>query len=419
MFVFLKILQAGFILALQELWNNKLRTFLSILGITIGIFCVISVQMMVESVERNVRSSFERLGNDVLYIDRFPWDEDPSVNWWKYIKRPYPNYREFLAVKEKVTQADAVSIRIIVSGKDLKYQNNVAEDLRLIAGSHDLGAIFNLELADGRYFSPTESHLGNKVILLGSTLAEQLFPTISDPTGKEVRLMGHKLTIIGILKKEGKSLLGDGFDNVAMIPYNFMRRYVDVNSRSMRPFIGIKSAEGVPLAALKDEITGVLRAERKLKPKEDNNFAINELSLLSSILDSVFSVINVAGWLIGIFAILVGGFGIANIMFVSVKERTGIIGIKKSLGAKNHFILFEFLIEAICLCLLGGLLGLALVYGLGVLANSFIESFQLMLSTKNVIYGLSISLVIGVIAGYIPAIVASRMNPVEAIRQNF
>lgn len=198
-----------------------------------------------------------------------------------------------------------------------------------------------------------------------------------------------------------------------------MRRYVDTNSEQMMPLIALKAAEGISIEQLKDEVRGVMRAERKLKPKEEDNFALNQMSLLTSVIDNVFAVINIAGFIIGIFAILVGGFGIANIMFVSVKERTGIIGIKKSLGAKNYFILIEFLIEAVFLCLLGGFLGLLLVWLLSVFGNNFIESFKLVVSTNNLKTGILLSLIVGVLSGFIPALSAARMNPVEAIRQRF
>ncbi|OWY22489.1 ABC transporter permease [Sphingobacteriales bacterium UPWRP_1] len=419
MFVFIKIISEAVIQALQELWNNRLRTFLSVLGITIGIFCVIAVQMMVESVQRNIKQSFQRLGDDVVYVDRFPWSEDPSVNWWKYIRRPFPKLNEFKAIQEKVPSAAGVTLRIIVRGQDLKYHSNTIENVPMAAGTHDFGNIFNLEFEEGRFFNPIESQVGSNVIILGNTLATQLFPSVSAAIGREVRMSGKKLRVVGVLKREGKSLLGDGFDEVAFLPYNYMRRYVDTNSENMMPLIAVKATEGVSIEQLKDDITGVLRAERKLKPKEEDNFALNQMSLLTAVIDNVFAVINVAGFIIGIFAILVGGFGIANIMFVSVKERTGIIGIKKSLGAKSYFILIEFLVEAIFLCILGGFLGLLLVWLLSLLGNNFIESFKLAVSVKNIQTGILLSVIVGILSGFIPALSAARMNPVEAIRHRF
>ncbi|MEZ4884534.1 MAG: ABC transporter permease [Chitinophagales bacterium] len=419
MLTVIRIFIEGIRLALQELWASKMRSFLSTLGITIGIFCVVSVLMVVDSVERNVKGSFEKLGDDIVYIMREPWDENPAENWWKYIRRPFPNYNEFKAIQEKVIGAEATAIRIVIQGKDIKYKNNTLENVVMVAGSHEFGDIFNMEFERGRYFSMLESQLGNNKVIVGHTIAQELFPNIDDPTGKEVKIMGRKLSIVGVLKEEGKSLLGDGMDEVAILPYNYMRRYIDINSKRVTPAICVKAKEGVPTLQLKEEIRGVLRAKRRLKPKEDDDFAMNQMSILLGFIDNIFNYINGAGWLIGIFSILVGGFGIANIMFVSVKERTGIIGIKKSLGAKNHYILFEFLVEAICLCLVGGLAGLLLVYGLAAIGNAVTDSFELVVSSQNIGIALGLSLGIGVVSGLIPAIKASLMNPVEAIRQNF
>ena len=405
--------------ALQELWNNKLRAFLSVLGITIGIFCVISVQMMLDSVERNVRQSFQKLGDDVLFIDRIPWAEDPDMNWWKYAKRPVPSYEDYQAIEKKVPTVDKVAIRLFLMQQEIKYRGATLDNVLMIAPTHHFSEILDMELAEGRFFSPPESQLGSAVVLVGYDVAKELFGQAEAAVGKEVRIMGRRMVIIGVIKKEGKSLLGDGFDQLAILPYNYMRRYVDANSEAFIPLIVAKAVPGVSLDRVQDDITGVLRGQRKLRPRETENFAINRISLLTGLIDAVFLVIDLAGWLIGIFSILVGGFGIANIMFVSVKERTGIIGIKKSLGAKSYFILFEFLTEAIFLCLLGGTLGLIAVFLLSLIGNAYIDSFDLLLSSQNIIVGFVLSFVIGIIAGFIPALNAARMNPVEAIRQNF
>ncbi len=419
MFIFIKILKEGVVLALQELWSNKLRSFLSVLGITIGIFCVISVLMMVESVERNVRSSFSRLGSDVLYITRESWGEDPAQNWWKYAKRPYPNYDEFKAVSEKVPSAAVASIRIILFEQELKSKNNTIQNSIVVGASHNFATLYSLEFSEGRYFSPSGSLLGSNSIILGSKIAEELFPVLGDPLGKQVKVMGRKLKVVGVLQQEGESILGSGLDEAAIVPYNYLRRYVNVDNKAHVPLISIKAEEGVPLEQLKEDVRAVLRAKRRLKPKEEDSFAMNQASILTGLIDNVFGIVNFAGWLIGCFSILVGGFGIANIMFVSVKERTGIIGIKKSLGAKSHFILFEFLIESICLCIVGGLFGLLLVAVLALIGNQFIDSFDLILSVDKMYLGIFLSVLIGCISGFIPALNAARMNPVEAIRQNF
>lgn len=418
MLITLKIFAESILLTLQELWSHRLRSFLSILGISIGIFCVVSVRMMVDSVERNVKSSFNRLGDNVVYIDRFPWTQESDEKWWVFLKRPSPSYSDFKVLQQKVQSAKRVAIRGIMVGQELKYQSNTVSNLPIAAPTHELAAILNLEFTYGRFFSPVESSLGSSTIVLGSNVAAELFPNL-DPIGKQVRFMGREMRVVGVLKREGKSILGDGFDEIAMVPYNYLRRYTNVDAESFMPLLFVQAKDDVSIEQLKDEITGVLRAKRKLKPAEDNNFALNQLSLLTSMLDGIFAVLNVAGGIIGMFALLVGGFGIANIMFVSVKERTGMIGIKKSLGAKRRIILFEFLFEAIVLSIIGGLLGLLLVIGLAQLGNRFVEAFEMVVSLQNVYFGIIISVLIGIVAGFIPALQAANMNPVEAIRKNF
>jgi putative ABC transport system permease protein len=414
----INIFISSILLTLQELWSHRLRAFLSILGISIGIFCMVSVKMMVDSVERNVKSSFNRLGDNVVFIDRFPWTQEADQKWWIFLKRPTPSYQDFKKVQEKVQSAKHVAIRGIMMGKDLKYLNNTVSNLPVAVPTHELADILNMEFSEGRFFAPVESSLGSPVIVLGNNVAASLFPNI-DPIGKQVRFMGRMVRVVGVLKREGKSILGDGFDDVALVPYNYLRRYTNLDGESFMPLLFVQAKDGVSIDQLKDEITGVLRAERKLRPTQEDNFALNQLSLLTSLLDGIFVVLNVAGGIIGMFALLVGGFGIANIMFVSVKERTGMIGIKKSLGAKRRVILFEFLFEAIVLSIIGGFIGLLLVIGLANVGNRFVDAFEMVVSVQNVYFGIIISVVIGIVAGFIPALQASRMNPVEAIRQNF
>lgn len=415
----MRLLFEGFVLALQELWNHKTRSLLSVMGISIGIFCVISVQMMLDSVEQNIRQSFQRLGNDVVFIDKFPWNEDPGASWWKYIKRPYVSYDEYKVIKENVPSAEKVAIRLLLREQEIKHKEVVLENVFMAAPTHDFADIVGIELFEGRWFSQVESQLGSPAVVLGYKVAKELFDDPARAVGNNIRVMGRKTTVTGVLKEEGKSILGDGFDNIALVPFNYMRRYVSAQQEKFMPLIVVKTAQNASVEQLKDEVTGTLRSKRKLHPAEEDNFAINQISILTGVLDAVFAIVHLAGWLIGIFSILVGGFGIANIMFVSVKERTGIIGIKKSLGAKSHIILFEFLVEAIFLCLAGGLLGIALVWATAFAGNWFIDSFELVLSSFNMMIGFALSFVIGVVAGIIPAVQAARMNPVEAIRHNF
>jgi len=419
--VFLKLIRESIISAYHELTANKLRAFLSLLGITIGIFCIISVFSAVDSLEKNVMTSFRQLGENVIYLQKFPWSEDPRTNWMKFFRRPAAKYREFKYLQEKMQHAEAVAIMLFMKGKNAHYGSNVVEDIDLFATTYDYNKMKVFEFAEGRYFSPAEAHNGDNVTIIGHNIASQLFPNQTDITGREIKVMNRKLTVVGVLKKEGDDLIGMTYDNNVIIPYNFAKTIIDVDGFWVEPFIAIKAREGVSQDELMDEARGLMRSIRKLKPREDDNFALNQLSIISGVLTAVFGVINMAGGAIGLFSILVGGFGIANIMFVSVKERTPVIGIKKALGAKRIFILLEFLMEATVLSLLGGLIGLLLVYIESIVLENVIQKafeirFAFELSLNNALTGVFLSIAIGLVAGFIPALSASLMKPVDAIR---
>lgn len=402
-------------MAIGALTANKLRTVLSLLGITIGILAIISVFTMVDSMEKQVRGSVESLGDDVIYIQKWPWTFGENYPWWKYWQRPVPNLKELHEVQNRCRNAEAFAF-MAYTQKTVEYGSNNMENASIVCVSHDWNKIKTFELTEGRYFTPFESAGGRNVAIIGSRVAEALFGE-ANAVGKTIKMMGRKIDVIGVFQKEGESLFGNSTDNQVVIPANYARTLVDIRRERFNPMIQAKAKEGVSNEELKDELRGIMRSVRKLKPLADDNFALNETSLLSNSMEGLFDVINGAGWLIGLFSILVGGFGIANIMFVSVKERTHIIGIQKSLGAKNYFILLQFLFEAVFLCLIGGAAGLAFVFFLA-LAGSNILELDIALSLKNIFLGLAISAAIGLVSGIVPAWVASRLDPVEAIRAN-
>ncbi len=401
--------------ALSALVVNKVRTILSLLGITIGIFSIIAVFSVFDSLEKAIRSDINSLGDNVLFIQKWPWAMGGAdYAWWKYWQRPETSLRELEMLQERSRAAQAFAFQVSTS-RNLSYRNTTIEQTGISAVSHDYDRVMTMDIEQGRYFTPLESQTGRNVIIIGADVAETLFPS-TDPVGKSVKVFGLRMDVIGVLKKAGDNIFGGSNDNSAFITVNFARNVIDL--RSMGSSIMARTKPGLTNEELKDELTGIMRSLRKLKPAAEDNFAINEMDIINRGFDQLFGVIAIAGWIIGGFSLLVGGFGIANIMFVSVKERTNQIGIQKSLGAKNYFVLLQFLFEAIFLSIMGGIVGLLIVFLLSIGISSA-TSFEMSLSAGNIILGLVVSGFIGLLSGFIPAWSASRLDPVEAMRANF
>ncbi|HMW10098.1 MAG TPA: ABC transporter permease [Bacteroidia bacterium] len=394
-----------------------LRTILSLLGISIGIFAIISVFTVVDAMEKNVRTSVESLGDKTIYVQKWPWAFGGDYPWWKYWQRPLPSVKEMHQLAARSQSIEVFTFEAYLSGKTIKYLNNSAENVTVALVSHDFDKVKSFELSAGRYLTEIESNSGRAVGIIGSNVANGLFGNASTALGKVIEVMGRKVEVIGVFKEEGKSLLETEMDNTVVLPLNFGRNFVNIRSDRIDPFIKAKVKEGVPIQFANDELKSIMRSIRRLRPIEEDNFALNQSSLLSNNITNIFSSLNMAGAIIGGFSILVGGFGIANIMFVSVKERTSQIGIQKSLGAKNYFILMQFLFEAIVLCLIGGLIGLSIIYFLAMFVSHAFD-YPLSLTGHNIMLGLFISALIGLVSGFIPAYSASQLDPVEAIRAN-
>lgn len=412
--ILFNIIQESFRFSIQALFSNKLRTLLSLLGVTIGIFAIISVFAVVDSLERNIRDSVSSFGEDIVFIQKWPWSMGEDYPWWKYYQRPVPQLKELEALEARLEFAEAICFVASSGGKTAKFESNDISDVSIAAVSHGYQNIFGFELSSGRYFSFLESSSGKPVAVIGFNIADALFNG-ENPLGKQIKIMGQKVLVVGVFEKTGDSIIGNSDDNNVVIPVRFARNFIRINNQSTDPKLLVKAMDGVSNDLLKQDLIRVMRSVRRLPPNVADNFALNEISIISKGIDLLFGVIDLAGIIIGGFSLLVGGFGIANIMFVSVKERTSIIGIQKAVGAKNYFILFQFLFESILLCFVGGGLGLLLVY-IGTLIATYSYDFQIILSFKNIISGLLVSVLIGIIAGIIPAISASKLDPVEAIR---
>ena len=413
MILFIKLIRESAIFAAVSIAANKLRTLLTLLGITIGIFSIISVFSVVDALERQIRASIESLGDNVVYIEKWPWQFGGDYQWWQYMNRPAVRLNELDDLLRRTMSLEAAAFQVSTT-RTVEYMSASVERVSIIGVSAAYDQVRVFDMDDGRFFSFAESSAGRNVAVIGFDLAEGLFPN-TDPIGKNIKVFGRNTEVIGVLRKEGTGTFDLSQDEVVILPVNYINQFIDVNSERFNPIIMAKGRPGVSIEELTDELTGAMRAIRRIKPVADNNFALNEASLLTQGFDSLFSVITRAGWIIGGFSILVGGFGIANIMFVSVRERISIIGIQKALGAKNYFILWQFLFEAILLSLAGGIVGLLFVFaGTQLIASLFDINFGLTLG--NILLGINVSAIIGLVSGFLPAWTASRLDPVEAIR---
>ena len=411
----LSILWNSFKMALQELRVNKLRTFLSLFGITIGIFCIIGVLATVNSLEGKIQSDIKAFGSNTIYIDKWDYSGGADYPWWKYVNRPSPKFSEVKLIKDRSTLAKNISY-FNANSANAEYENNQLNNVSIYGVSEEFADIQTIVIEYGRYLNEIEFQRGNPVGVIGYTNAEQLFGKAEKAVGKQVLFSGKKVTIIGVIEKQGQTLL-DGFDydRSIILTYRAFAGIYDVNGNYNQPFIMVNGKENVPTPALSDELKGIMRQLRKLSPRQEDNFSLNDVNVFSQQVSGFFGSVNAGGWAIAGLSLIVGAFGVANIMFVTVRERTSQIGLKKAIGAKSRTILTEFLLESAFLCIIGGLLGLLLVWLL-TLALSTVLPFPLVISGGIILLAFSICIILGILAGIIPAFIAARMNPVEAIR---
>ncbi|MEY3153504.1 MAG: ABC transporter permease [Bacteroidota bacterium] len=401
-------------LAVQELAKNKLRTFLSLFGVTIGIFCIIGVLSTVNSLEKNIQDGIKSLGTNTIYIDKWDYSGGAEYPWWKYVNRPSPKLMEMKLIKEKIN-AKISAVYSFTTQSFIQFNNDKLDGINYHGITDEFEKIQPIEIAYGRYLNQMDFDLGTPNIVIGYENAEMLFGKAEKAVGKEVGLRNKKAIVIGVIKKQGKSFIdGWEFDKSIVLSYKFMKQML-FNERWNNPKIIIAGPEGMSSEALKDELKGAMRSIRRLGPTEEDDFALNAISDFSKNTSQLFGSVNLGGWLIGLLSLIVGAFGIANIMFVTVKERTPIIGLKKAIGAKRRTILMEFLLESALICIIGGIIGILLVLILAQLLSSAF-SFPIFVSTQILGLAIFICIAIGMLAGIIPAMIASKMDPVVAIR---
>jgi putative ABC transport system permease protein len=410
----LEIISSSFRMAMLELWKNKLRTFLSLFGITIGIFCIIGVLATVNSLEQNIKNEINSLGSNTIYIDK--WEYTPSDDeypWWKYVNRPSPRYSELAQIKERTPSAKYAAFTIDAQD-EVEYRGSVLSNVNLYGISEEFSDIQPIEISAGRYFSNAEFDRGINAVVIGNEIAEKLFGQPDIAIDRELTIRGKKVKVLGVIKKQGNQMIGGWqFDQSVLFPYRFARNIM--NELKADPLIMVQGQDNLSSKALKDDLIGSMRAIRKLSPTKEENFSLNDINDISDSISVAFVSLNIGGWAIAALSLIVGMFGVANIMFVSVRERTSQIGLKKAIGAKSGVILTEFLLESAFLCIIGGLIGLTLVFILTQVLTQALN-FPVYISMQNMAMAIIICIVVGILAGYIPARQASRLDPVVAMR---
>jgi putative ABC transport system permease protein len=408
---FLEILISSLKMALAEFRSNKLRTFLSLFGITVGIFCIIGVLATVDSLQRNVQNDIKSLGSNTIYIDK--WDYTGQIPWWKLVNRPSPKYEEIKMLKQRSELSKNVAFNISSNSK-IEWDDQAVTGVNIYGITEDFSNIQQLDIAEGRFFQQSDFDNASNTVILGYNIAEKLFPRPEKCVGEDIVIYDRRAVVIGLLKKKGQSMMGGyDYDESALLDYGFMKALI--NEKTAQPVIVLQGKDNVPMAMLRDDVQGAMRSIRRITPSQTDNFSLNDIESFGKFMDSIFSGVNIGGWFIAGLSLIVGMFGVANIMFVTVRERTAQIGLKKAIGAKRSSIMTEFLLESAFLCILGGAIGLLLVFILTKLISPAL-GFPVTISFNIFFLAISICIITGVLAGIIPAFIAAKMDPVVAIR---
>jgi len=400
-------IKEGLAISFQAIRANKMRSVLTTLGIVIGIVSVTLMGTAIEGLNKAFNDNIQKLGADVLYVQKFPWF-DGGDNWWKYRNRKEITLKQFRSVKEQATllSAGTPSSGTMVT---IKYKDRTAEQTIAVGSNQDYLAITGAGMEIGRFFSQAEADGARPVVVLGYSVAQNLFPS-ENPLGKYVKVGSNSFRVIGVIAEQG-SFLGWSLDNRVVIPISkFLERYFNARHGIS---MNLKVSDIKQIDEAKEELRGILRKVRSVKPGDEDDFAINQQELFIQTFNAIGGVIAGIGLFITALSLFVGAIGIMNIMFVSVTERTKEIGIRKAIGARRSTILLQFLIESAALALMGGIIGLIISYPLSLLLNQILPTSM---PISVVAIAILISILVGVVSGFLPANRASKMDPVDALR---
>jgi putative ABC transport system permease protein len=398
----------GIRISLAAVMANKMRSVLTTIGIVIGIVTVTLMSTAIEGINRAFKQSISALGSDVLYVQRRNWFIESYGEWMKVSRRREINWAQYEAVLKQMTLAKAIA-PVAGTGRPVRYKNRISQEVEIIGSTEQFVETAGLNLIEGRFMTPSEADGGRPIAILGYQVATNLFIGES-PIGKRVKIGDHTIEVIGILEKQGSFLGEFSWDNRIVIPVRLLaahfRTFLDYE-------IQVKAVSVEKLDEAKEELRGIMRRARKVRPGQPDDFAINQQDMFLTRFNRVSGMIATGGLFITGLSLFVGGIGIMNIMFVSVAERTREIGIRKAIGAKRRTILIQFLIEAAGICVLGGLIGLAIAFPCTFLLRKIMPAT---LSVQIVTLALLVSMATGIISGFLPAWRAARMNPVDALR---
>ncbi len=404
----------SFRIAFAQIRANTMRSILTALGVIIGIVAVTLMGTAINGIDIGFQQSLAMLGDDVLYVQKWPWHN--VDDWWNYQNRPAIRTEIADQLNRVIEQTpnSLLEIAVPVAGRNgsVKAGQNSVSGVMIFGTTADYSRITTTEIAEGRLFNEVEANAGRQIAVLGSTVSEQLFPGRS-PLDQIVDIRGQHFTVIGTLAKQGDFLGIFSFDNQVIVPLNAMRKYY---GNRMGVDVRVKVRDKTKLTQAEDELTGAMRRVRAQLPAERDNFSINEQQAFKEQLDPVKKGIAFAGLFITGVALFVGAIGIMNITFVSVKERTKEIGTRKALGARRFTILLQFLIEAVSISLIGGIVGLLLTYGLCMGIKTAMPALPVEFSYGLVIISMVVSIITGIVSGFAPAWGASRLDPVVALR---
>jgi putative ABC transport system permease protein len=401
-------LTEGSKIAFSALWANKVRAMLTTTCIVIGIVSVTAMNTITDGVDRSFEDSMDMLGRNVVFVEKWPWGFGGEYKWWEYRNRREMNLDYVDRLRELVPSASAVSASAN-RNTAIRYQDRSAENVQLSGVTASYFETAGLNIAEGRAFTREEEQRAAKVVILGASVAEALFPN-SDPLNKQVRIRGQRFNVIGLLEEQGNFLgLEDG-DNRMIIP---VYAYGTIYDLRWGIQLSVQFPDEATLQEGEYEVIGAMRLIRGLDPMEDDDFAINQAALF----EQEFQGMKIAIYAIGIFltglALFVGGIGVMNIMFVSVKERTKEIGIRKAVGAKSWEIQLQFLMESIVICLFGGVIGVILSVGITELINQIFVAYM---DWTTVLNAILICTFVGLLFGYLPSNRAAKSDPIESLR---